>query len=161
MQHLASENRGKYLWTMLGLWLFSYKATVLPLNIRESLDPRSAIKSWCSSFTVSLLTLEVINIKQCKLFYYQLLLLYYFSLQPEVKIWAHVCANHHNSCDGSVSFFSFYLFTIFMRAAKGPFHATIWEQPLTAGDGPMGTSRLSLVVVGMRAGWSITAGLAA
>lgn len=33
-----------------------------------------------------------------------------------------------------------------MRAAKGPFHATIWEQPLTLGDGPMGASHVSLVV---------------
>ncbi len=48
-----------------------------------------------------------------------------------------------------------------MRAAKGPFRATIWEQPLTLGDGPMGASGVSLVEVGMRAGRSITAGLAA
>jgi len=39
-----------------------------------------------------------------------------------------------------------------MRAAKGPFHATIWEQPLTLGVGPMGASHPSLVVVGMREG---------
>ena len=67
--------------------------------------------------------------------------------------------NLHKSFDGSVLFF--FLFTIFMRAAKGPFHATIWEQPLTAGVGPMGASCLSLVVVGMREGRSITTGLAA
>lgn len=54
-----------------------------------------------------------------------------------------------------------YLFTIFMRAAKGPFHATIWEQPLTLGVGPMGKSHLSLVVVGMSVDQSIMAGLAA
>lgn len=48
-----------------------------------------------------------------------------------------------------------------MRAAKGPFHATIWEQPLTLGVGPMGAGRVSLVVVGMRVGRSIKAGLAA
>lgn len=48
-----------------------------------------------------------------------------------------------------------------MRAAKGPFRATIWEQTLTLGVGPMGASHLSLVVAGMRAGRSITAGLAA
>lgn len=47
-----------------------------------------------------------------------------------------------------------------MRAAKGPFHATIWEQPLTLGVGPMRASHLSLVVVGMRVGRSIMAGLA-
>ena len=48
-----------------------------------------------------------------------------------------------------------------MRAAKGPFHATIWEQPLTLGVGPIRASRLSLVVVGMRVSRSIKAGLAA
>lgn len=48
-----------------------------------------------------------------------------------------------------------------MRAAKGPFRATIWEQTLTLGVGPMGVSHLSVIVVGTRAGRSITAGLAA
>lgn len=40
------------------------------------------------------------------------------------------------------SFFFFYLFTIFMRAAKGPFLATIWEQPLMLGVGPMRVNHL-------------------
>lgn len=99
--------------------------------------------------------------KRCILFYSQLLLLYspFFTTSPAVIFWADACANLHNSCDGSVFIF-FCLFTIFMRAAKGPVHATIWEQPLTLGVGPMGASHISLFVVGMRAGRSITAGLA-
>lgn len=50
------------------------------------------------------------------------------------------------------SFFFFYLFNIFMRAAKGPFHAPIWEQPLPLGAEPMTVSRLSHVVAGVRGG---------
>lgn len=69
-----------------------------------------------------------------------------------------------SACDESSFFFSslfFTSFTIFMRAAKGPFRATIWEQPLTVEVGPMGAGRRSLAVVGRRVGRSIMAGLAA
>lgn len=46
-----------------------------------------------------------------------------------------------------------------MRAAKGPFHATIWEQPLTLGVEPIEVSRLSVIVAGTSVGRSIMASL--
>lgn len=56
MLHLASGNRGKYLWTMLGLWLFLFWVTVLPLDIREKLgsDDTGSVKSWYKSVTLIL-----------------------------------------------------------------------------------------------------------
>lgn len=118
---------------MLGLWLFSYWVTVLPLKISDSLNKRTEqadIQDCCC------VVLKVTKLAKTKL---NELTQTSFFLKPPKKP----------------------LFTILMRPAKGSFHATIWEQPLTLGVGPMRANRLSLVVVGMRVGRSITAGLAA